>query len=199
MKQHKNSLIWVSLALSLGLSSIALTASAHPSDADAASSSSSAAPDTSQQDRDNAAGMQHHYPHYQNHHGKNGHSGHHGMNAQGEMHHGMNGYEGMPRGPMIELGLDDDQLEDIAEIQKELRSDLTELKVKRYEESLKLQELYAADDLDAGDIVDQQQKVFDVIKEITELQVEAQQDIRDLLTTEQKKQLLRSGDWLMSN
>ena len=56
----------------------------------------------------------------------------------------------MPRGPVIELGLDDGQLEDIAEIQKELRSDLQELKVERYEESLKLEELYAADDLDAG-------------------------------------------------
>ncbi|WP_372983180.1 Spy/CpxP family protein refolding chaperone [Marinobacter sediminum] len=199
MKQHKNSRIWVSLALSLGLSSVALTASAHPSDADAASSSSAAGPDTSQPGRDNAAGRHHHNPHYQGHHGKSGHSGHHGMNAQGEMHHGMSGYEGMRRGPMMELGLDDDQLEEIAEIEKELRSELSELKVERYKESLKLQELYAADELEADDIVDQQQRVFDVIKEITELQVEAQQDIRHLLTTEQKNKLLRSGGWLMSN
>lgn len=99
----------------------------------------------------------------------------------------------------MELGLDDDQLEEIAEIEKELRSELSELKVERYKESLKLQELYAADELEADDIVDQQQRVFDVIKEITELQVEAQQDIRDLLTTEQKNKLLRSGGWLMSN
>ena len=99
----------------------------------------------------------------------------------------------------IELVIDDGQLEEIAGIEKELRSDLQELKVQRYEESLKLQELYAEDELDAGDINDQQQKVFDVIKEITELQVEAQQDIRDLLTSEQRTQLQRSGGWLMLN
>lgn len=183
MKQLKNSRIWVSLVLSLGLSSMALTASAHPSDSDAASSSSAAGPDTNQ------PGRHHHTPDYQGHHGKSGNSN----------HHGMNGYGGMRRGPMMELGLDDDQLEEIAEIEKELRSELTELKVERYEESLKLQELYEADELDAGDIVDQQQRVFDVIKEITELQVEAQQDIRDQLTTEQKTKLLRSGGWLMTN
>ena len=146
--------------------------------------------------------MQHHYSHkngYQGHHGNSAHSRHHGMHNQGGMHHGMNGYQGTPRGPSMELDLDDGQLEEIAGIEKELRSDLQELKVQRYEESLKLQELYAEDELDAGDINDQQQKVFDVIKEITELQVEAQQDIRDLLTSEQRTQLQRSGGWLMLN
>lgn len=115
------------------------------------------------------------------------------------MHHDMNSYGGMGPGPKMELGLDDGQLEEIAEIQKKLRSEVRELKVERYEASLKLQELYAAEDLDAGDINDQQQKVFDVIKEITELQVEAQRDIRDLLNSEQRRQLLRSGNWLMLN
>ena len=99
----------------------------------------------------------------------------------------------------MDLGLDEEQLEEIAKIQKELRSELQELKVERYEASLKLEELYTAEELDAGDINDQQQRVFDVIKEITELQVEAQQDIRDVLNTEQRNQLMRSGDWLMLN
>ena len=43
------------------------------------------------------------------------------------------------------------------------------------------------------------ERLFDVIKEITELQVEAQRDIRDLLNSEQRRQLLRSGNWLMLN
>jgi Spy/CpxP family protein refolding chaperone len=62
-----------------------------------------------------------------------------------------------------------------------------------------LEELYGAEELDAGDITDQQQKVFDAIKEITELQVEAQQAMRDLLTSEQREKLMRSGDWMMPN
>ena len=177
MKFQKTSRNWLALALSLGLSATAFTAHAHEGPAP-----SSSGPDTSQPNGGTAQGMQHHYSHkngYQGHHGNSAHSRHHGMHNQGGMHHG--------------------QLEEIAGIEKELRSDLQELKVQRYEESLKLQELYAEDELDAGDINDQQQKVFDVIKEITELQVEAQQDIRDLLTSEQRTQLQRSGGWLMLN
>ncbi|WP_288367336.1 hypothetical protein [uncultured Marinobacter sp.] len=197
MKFQKTSRNWLALALSLGLSATAFTAHAHEGPAP-----SSSGPDTSQPNGGTAQGMQHHYSHkngYQGHHGNSAHSRHHGMHNQGGMHHGMNGYQGTPRGPLMELDLDDGQLEEIAGIEKELRSDLQELKVQRYEESLKLQELYAEDELDAGDINDQQQKVFDVIKEITELQVEAQQDIRDLLTSEQRTQLQRSGGWLMLN
>ena len=115
------------------------------------------------------------------------------------MHHNKPGYGAVAGGPAVDLGLDEEQLEEIAKIQKELRSELQELKVERYEASLKLEELYTAEELDAGDINDQQQRVFDVIKEITELQVEAQQDIRDVLNTEQRNQLMRSGDWLMLN
>lgn len=126
---------------------------------------------------------------YKGHHGKGHHSGHHGMSGAGAMN----------QVATIELDLDERQLEEIAEIQKKLRSDLTELKAERYEASLKLQELYAVEELDAGDITDQQQRVFDAIKDITELQVEAQQDIRDLLTDEQRSKLLRSGDWLTPN
>ncbi|WP_449287009.1 Spy/CpxP family protein refolding chaperone [Marinobacter sp. PE14] len=197
MKLQANSRIWLSLAFCLGLSATAFTAHAHEGSEPSASDA-----EASQPDGGKAAGMQHHYPHgdgYKGHHGANGHSSHHGMGGQGGMHHGMNGYEGMPQRPMMELDLNDEQLQEIAGIQKELRSELRELKVERYEESLKLQELYAEDELDAGDINDQQQKVFDVIKEITELQVEAQQDIRDLLTSEQRTQLQRSGGWLMLN
>ncbi|MDX1559216.1 MAG: hypothetical protein R3193_09935 [Marinobacter sp.] len=197
MKIQQNSRNWLPLALCLSLSVTAFSASAHE-----VSAPSAADPDTSQTDGRTASGTQHHYHHkngYQGHHGNGAYQDHHGMHGQGGMHHNMNGYRGMPQGPMMELGLDDEQLEEIAEIQKKLRSELQELKVERYEASLKLEELYAAEDLDASDINDQQQKVFDVIKEITELQVEAQQDIRDLLNTEQKTQLLRSGNWLMLN
>lgn len=199
MKHPKSSRNWLSLALVLGLSASAFTASAH--EASATSSTSGSA--TNQSDGKTAPGIQHHFHRengYQGHHGSGAYPNHHGMHGQGGMmHHDMNSYGGMGPGPKMELGLDDDQLEEIAEIQKKLRSEVRELKVERYEASLKLQELYAAEDLDAGDINDQQQKVFDVIKEITELQVEAQRDIRDLLNSEQKRQLLRSGNWLMLN
>lgn len=197
MKIPKNSRNWLPLAFCLGLSITAFSANAHEVSAPSASG-----PGASQPDGGKASGMKHHYHHkdgYQGHHGNGEYTDHHGMHGQGGMHHGMNGYGGGAIGPKIELDLDDEQLEEIAEIQNKLRSELQELKVERYEASLKLEELYAAEDLDAGDINDQQQKVFDVIKEITELQVEAQQDIRDLLNTEQKKQLLRSGNWLMLN
>jgi Spy/CpxP family protein refolding chaperone len=189
MKLQKYSNIGLSLALCLGLSTAAL--SAHAQEASAPSASN---PDAGQPGGDKAAGMQHHP------HGKD-YKGHHGMGGQGGMHHGMNGdgRMGMPRGPEVALDLDESQLDEIAQIQKELRSELSELKVQRYEESLKLQELYAQEELDSGDIIDQQQKVFDAIKGITELQVEAQQDIRDLLTSEQKNKVLRSGDWIMPN
>ncbi|TGN41698.1 Spy/CpxP family protein refolding chaperone [Marinobacter confluentis] len=179
MKLQKRSSIWLSLTLCLGLSGTAFIA--HAQD-DAASGT----------DPNGAKGMQHHSPHgkdYKGHHGKGHHSGHHGMGGKGTMHQRV----------MIELDLDESQLEDIAAIQKELRSELTELKAERYEQSLKLQELYAAEELDAGDITEQQQRVFDAIKEITELQVEAQQDMRDLLTDDQRSKLLRSGDWMMPN
>ena len=197
MKIQQNSRNWLPLTLCLSLSVTAFSASAHE-----VSAPSAAGPDASQTDGRTASGTQHHYHHengYQGHHGSGAYQGHHGMHDQGGMHHNMNGYGGMPQGPMMELGLDDEQLKEIAEIQQELRAELQELKVERYEESLKLQALYAADDLDAGDINDQQQRVFDVIKEITELQVEAQKDIRDLLTSEQKNRLARSGGWLMLN
>lgn len=187
MKLKNNARFGLSLALCLGLACTATLAQAHES-----STGSASGPDAGQAGGDKAAGMQHHYSHgdgHKGHHGKNGYSGHQGKGGHGPMQ----------ARPTIELDLDADQLEDIAEIQQELRSDLTDLKVERYEASLKLEQLYAAEELDAGDIVDQQQKVFDAIKEITELQVEAQQDIRDLLTDEQKNKLLRSGDWLMPN
>ncbi|WP_150913596.1 Spy/CpxP family protein refolding chaperone [Marinobacter halotolerans] len=187
MKLQNKSRIGPSLALCLGLLCTASLANAHET-----STGSPSGPDAGQAGGDKAAGMNRHHSYgddHNGHHGKNGYSG----------HHGKSGHGGMQTAPTIELDLDADQLEDIAEIQRELRSDLTDLKVERYEASLKLEELYAAEELDAGDIVDQQQKVFDVIKEITELQVEAQQDIRDLLTDEQKNKLLQSGDWLMPN
>lgn len=194
MKLQNNSRTGLSLALGLGLSAMALVANAHEG-----SAPSTTSPDASQSETGEAPKMQHHYPHgqgYEGHHGKGEYSGHHGTGGHGGRHHGMMGSEGMRPGPVMDLGFDEDQLEEIAEIQQQLRSELMDLKVERYEESLKLQQLYAANELDADDIVDQQQRVFDVIKEITELQVEAQQDIRDLLTTEQKTQLSRSGGWL---
>ena len=184
MKLQNRSRIWLTLALCLGLSGTALNVHAHDDSASGA--------DSGQSGSDGKKAMQHHSAHgkdYEGHHGKGHHSGHHGMSGPGAMH----------QGATIELDLNEEQLEEIAEIQKELRSELTELKAERYEESLRLQELYAAEELDAGDITDQQQKVFDAIKEMTELQVEAQQDIRDLLTDDQRNKLLRSGDWLMPN
>lgn len=197
MNLRNNSRNRRALSLLLGLSITAFSANAHEVSAPSASG-----PDAGQPDGGNKSGVQHHYHHkdgYQGHHGSGAYPNHHGMGGQGGMHHGMGGYGGMPPGPRMELDLDDEQLEEIAEIQQKLRSELQELKVERYEESLKLQALYAADDLDAGDINDQQQRVFDVIKEITELQVEAQKEIRDLLTSEQKNRLARSGGWLMLN
>ncbi|MDI9245320.1 Spy/CpxP family protein refolding chaperone [Marinobacter sp. CHS3-4] len=181
------------MAFCLGLTTAAFMAHAH----EVPSSSGS---DTSQSADGKTPGMQHQYHHgngYQGHHGMHGQDGmHHGMQGQNGMHHGAHGSGAMVGGPLVELGLDDEQLTEIAGIQKELRSELQELKVERYEESLKLQELYTLDELDADDINDQQQRVFDVIKEITELQVEAQQDIREVLTTEQRAKLLRAGGWL---
>lgn len=197
MNLRNNSRNRLASSLCLAISITAFSANAHEVSAPSASG-----PDAGQPNGGSESGLQHHYHHkdgYQGHHGNGAHPNHHGMGGQGGMHHGMGGYGGMPQGPMMELGLDDEQLEEIAEIQQELRSELQELKVERYEESLKLQALYSADDLDAGDINDQQQRVFDVIKEITELQVEAQKDIRDLLTSEQKNRLARSGGWLMLN
>jgi Spy/CpxP family protein refolding chaperone len=173
MKQYRRSHIWPSFVLCMGLWGTAFMAQAHEDSAPSISGES-------------AGEHSAHGNGYKGHHGKSHHAG----------HHDMGGKKGMHQQTRLELDLEDDQLKDIAEIQKELRSDLTDLKVERYEASLKLEELYAAEELDAGDIVDQQQKVFDVIKEITELQVEAQQEIRDLLTDEQKNKLLRSGGWL---
>ena len=197
MNIAKSSRNWLSLALCLGLSTTGFMAHAHEASAPPASG-----PEASQTGGGKTPGMQHHYHHedgYQGHHGNGAYPKHHGMSGQGGMHHNMPGYGAVTGGPTVDLDLDEEQLEEIAKIQKELRSELQELKVERYEASLKLEELYTAEKLDAGDIIDQQQRVFDVIKEITELQVEAQQDIRDVLNTEQRNQLMRSGDWLMLN
>lgn len=190
MKSLQRSSIWLSLVLCLGLSGTAFLAHAQEGSAPSASGA-----DASKAKSDQSP----HGDRYQGHHSKDHHAGDHNMGGKGGMHHGMEGHGDMNPGSRIKLDLNEDQLEEIAEIQKKLRSKLTELKAERSEEALKLQELYAADELDAGNITGQQQRVFDLIKEITELQVEAQQDMRNLLTKEQKSKLLSSGDWLMPN
>lgn len=117
--------------------------------------------------------------------------------ADGKGHHA--GHHGMKPASSIDLDLDKDQLEGITDIQKKLRADLTELTEERSEQEQRLKTLYAADQLYASDITNQQQRVFDIIKEITELQVEAQLDMRNLLSTTQINKLKESGDWLILN
>lgn len=101
----------------------------------------------------------------------------------------MHGYDGMPQA----LGLNDDQQQKISQIHQELRKQHWDLMGKMFDESAKLRQLFFADKRDPKAIGEQQQRVFDLRRQMTESWVEAQNRIEDVLTPEQKDKLHQFG------
>ncbi|KEA61775.1 hypothetical protein ADIMK_3922 [Marinobacterium lacunae] len=108
-----------------------------------------------------------------------------GMMGSGMMH----GYGGLSQA----LELTDEQQQQILQIHQELHKNNWGLMGKMYEETVKLRQMFFADKRVPKEIGDQQQRVFDLQRQMTEAWVEAQNRIDALLTPEQQEKMHRYG------
>jgi Spy/CpxP family protein refolding chaperone len=110
-----------------------------------------------------------------------------GMMGQGMMGgcSPMHGYDGMSQA----LDLNDDQQKKISQIQQDFHRQNWDLMGKMYDESLTLRRLFHAAELDPKAIGEQQQRLFDLRRQMTEAWVETQNHIKEILTPEQKAKL----------
>lgn len=113
-----------------------------------------------------------------------------GMMGPGMMGSGMMyGYGGM--GPA--LGLSSDQQQKMLQIHQELHEKNWALMGKMYDESAKLRQMFFSDHRDPKAIGEQQQRVFDLQRQMTEAWIDAQNRTEAILTDEQKEKLKQSG------
>ena len=105
----------------------------------------------------------------------------------------MGGY-----GPGGTLGLNESQQKRITQIQDELRKKHWNLMGKMNDEHVKLRDLYTSGKRDPAAIGQQQQRIYDLRRQMVESSVEAQNSIEAVLTPEQKEQLRGYGQgWMM--
>lgn len=105
--------------------------------------------------------------------------------GRGMMGHGMmGGY-----GPGAELNLNEQQQKKITQIQDDLRKKHWDLMGKMNQENAKLRDLYYSDQRDPATIGQQQQRIFDLRRQMMESAIEAQNRMEAVLTPEQKEQM----------
>ncbi|MFC6673071.1 Spy/CpxP family protein refolding chaperone [Marinobacterium aestuariivivens] len=128
-----------------------------------------------------------------------GYGGHGMMGGYGMgMGPGMMGGYGMGMGPgMMEgfgspgmaLDLDKEQRQKMRDLQNEMHEKQWALMTRMHEEHNRLRELYSADELDPKAIGEQQQKLFDLHRQMTENRIETQNRMEQVLTPEQREKV----------
>lgn len=122
-----------------------------------------------------------------------------GMMGDGHMGRGMMG-PGMMGGygPGAALNLNEQQQKQITQIQDGLRKKHWDLMGKMNDEYAKLNQLYYSEQRDPAAIGKQQQRVYDLRRQMMESMVEAQNRMEAVLTPEQKEQRRGYGrGWMM--
>lgn len=112
-----------------------------------------------------------------------------GPGMMGGMGMGWGPGMGMGMGPLAMLDLTDDQRKQIARIQEDVRKRHWNTLGKIHEEQARLGELYAAEKPDAKQIGQAYGSIAKLQQEIVEASVQAQNQILDVLTKEQREQL----------
>jgi Spy/CpxP family protein refolding chaperone len=120
-------------------------------------------------------------------------TGHMGMGHMGTGHMGMGhmgmGHMGMHDYHIYRLDLTESQRKSMRNIRKETRAELIELQDKIAEHSDQLYSLYDQDKPDAKKIGEVYQKIFDLKRQIIELQINIKNQQYDKLTKEQRERL----------
>ncbi len=111
-----------------------------------------------------------------------------GMMGPGMMGPGMMG-GGFGFGPLGALDLSDEQQRNIARIQDNLRKQHWALLGQIHDQQAALRDLYAADRVDPKQIGDAYEKIGKLQREMAESHARALNDIRGMLTPEQRQQL----------
>jgi len=116
----------------------------------------------------------------------------------------MGGYgPGYGRGMMggyglASLNLSDEQQSKVFAIQEENRKKNFDTMSKMRGEMFQLRRMYAAENVDAKAVVEQQKKVDDLRRGMLASRLEMRKQIEGVLTPEQRKQLRQVGPWWMS-
>ena len=115
--------------------------------------------------------------------------------------YGMRGYgPGMMGGGygLASLNLSDEQQSKVFAIQEENRKKNFDTMSKMRGEMFQLRRMYAAENVDAKAIVEQQKKVDELRRAMLASRLEMRKQIEGVLTPEQRKQLRQAGPWWMS-
>jgi len=113
---------------------------------------------------------------------------------------GWGGGPGWGRGPgsgLAQLGLSADQEEKIAAIREDMRRKTWDTRGQMHSEQFKLRNLYMADTPDPNAIADQQKKIDDLRLTMIKARVEAGNQMRAVLTKEQRERLREFAPWWM--
>ena len=116
------------------------------------------------------------------------------------MMHGYGGGPGWGRGaggPLAQLDLSADQEAKIAGIHEDMRRKTWDTMGQLQSEQFKLRSLYMADKPDPNAIADQQKKVDDLRRTMIKARVEASNEMRAVLTKEQRERLREHAPWWM--
>jgi Spy/CpxP family protein refolding chaperone len=110
---------------------------------------------------------------------------------------GMMGGMGMGMGPFAMLDLTDEQRTKIAKIQEDVRKRHWNTQGKILDEQARLSELYAAEKPDSKQVGQAYSNMAKLQQEVIEANVQAQNQMLDVLTKEQREQLsqMRRGVW----
>jgi Spy/CpxP family protein refolding chaperone len=98
-------------------------------------------------------------------------------------------------GAMAALNLTDEQQEKIFAIHEDHRRKNFDTMSKMRSETFKLRRMYNADNADSKAIVDQQQKVDELRRQVLASRLDMRKQMESVLTPEQRKQARQFGPW----
>lgn len=102
-------------------------------------------------------------------------------------------------GGFASLDLTEEQREKLAAIREQARSRSWGAMGQVRAEQFKLRELLRADPVNAAAVVEQQQKVDELRRQLLKSRIEARNEIAALLTPEQKKRMRDAGPWWLDD